>query len=96
MFAGVPNGPYIPGVFIARNARMKIPALMVALIAAVALAAPAEAASKKKSKKVSHRAPVSAVHSHDVYVGGEYVGRDPDPNIRSFMIRNPRIYDGPL
>lgn len=73
---------------------MKIPALVVALIASMALAAPAEAA-KKKSKKTYHRAPVSAVHSHEVWVGGEYVGRDPDPNIRAMMLRNPRIYDGP-
>jgi hypothetical protein len=78
---------------------MNILAGAVALIAAVALAAPAEAA--KKRKKEFRRAPVSTVHSYpsprqyDVYVSGEYIGRDPDPNIRSFMMRNPQIYDGP-
>jgi hypothetical protein len=78
---------------------MKFHALVVALIASVAMAAPADAASKKRKKEI-RRAPVSAVysathpHPHDVWFAGEYVGRDPDPNIRSFMIRNPRIYDG--
>jgi hypothetical protein len=79
---------------------MKIPTLAVAMIASVALAAPAEAAAKKRKKEM-HRAPVTESysytrpHPHDVYFAGEYVGRDPDPNIRLFMIRNPRIYDGP-
>ncbi len=77
---------------------MKISALVVALITSVALAAPAEAA--KKRKKQIHRAPVGEIysgrHPHEVWYGGDYVGRDPDPHIRSFMVRNPRIYDGPL
>jgi len=73
---------------------MKITALVVALAASVALAAPAEAASKKR-KKVVRPAPVTAVHSNDVYVGGEFIGRDPDPFIRAMMRRNPHIYDGP-
>jgi hypothetical protein len=78
---------------------MKIHVLAVAL-ASVALALPAQAAPKKHKKEVQ-RAPVnevySAAHPHpnDVWFGNEYVGRDPDPNIRLFMIRNPRIYDGP-
>jgi hypothetical protein len=78
---------------------MKIHTLTLALIASVALTLPSEAA--KKRKKEVHRAPVSAAqsypnrHSNDVYVSGEYVGRDPDPNIRMFMMRNPNIYDGP-
>jgi hypothetical protein len=80
---------------------MKIHTLAVALIVSAALAAPAEAASKKRKKQI-HRAPVNEVyshsnrHPHEVWYGGDYVGRDPDPHIRSFMIRNPRIYDGPL
>jgi hypothetical protein len=78
---------------------MKIPALLVVLIASVAVAAPAEAASKKRKKQI-HRAPVGEIysgrHPHEVWYGGDYVGRDPDPHIRSFMIRNPRIYDGTL
>jgi len=77
---------------------MRFHVLAMALIASVALAAPAEAASKKR-KKMPHRANQSAVqskvHSHDVYVGGELVGRDPDPFIRLMIMRNPRIWDGP-
>jgi ABC-type transport system substrate-binding protein len=79
---------------------MKLILSVAALIVAVALAAPAEAATKKPKKTV-HRAPVSttfvrpAVHPYDVYVSGEWVGRDPDPAIRAFMMRNPHIWDGP-
>jgi len=77
------------------------PALIVAaLIASVALAAPSEAASKK-SKKTVRRAPIGAVQAkpavdpYEVYVSGELVGRDPDPGIRSYMMRNPHPWDGP-
>jgi hypothetical protein len=49
-----------------------------------------------------HRAPIGTVYSkpipqssYDVYVSGELVGRDPDPSIRAFMMRNPHIWDGP-
>jgi hypothetical protein len=79
---------------------MKLILPVATLIVAVALAAPSEAATKK-SKKTVHRAPVSAtyarpaVQSYDVYVSGEWVGRDPDPSIRAFMMRNPHIWDGP-
>lgn len=80
---------------------MKIHILMAALIASVALASPADAAVKKK-KKVMHRAPIGAVYSranpyssYDVYVSGELIGRDPDLSIRSFMMRNPHIWDAP-
>ena len=77
---------------------MKIHILVAALVASVALAVPADAASKKK-KKTYHRTQ-SAVqyqqrNSNDVYVGNELVGRDPDPSIRAFMRRNPNIWDGP-
>jgi hypothetical protein len=78
---------------------MKMHILVAALLASFALAAPADAASKKK-KKTAHRAPSSAVDqksnsSYDVYVSGELVGRDPDPSIRAYMMRNPHIWDGP-
>jgi hypothetical protein len=81
--------------------KIKIYMLVTAMAASLALALPADAATKKR-KKVMHRAPVSvtqtldARHSTDVYANGEYVGRDPDPNIRAFMIRNPRIWDDPF
>ena len=80
---------------------MKIHIVVAALTASVALASPADAASKTK-KKVVHRAPSGAVYSktsynssYDVYVSGELIGRDPDPSIRAFMMRNPHIWDGP-
>jgi len=80
---------------------MKIHILVAALVASVAIAAPADAASQKK-KKVVHRAPIGATYSkansrssYDVYVSGELVGRDPDPSIRSYMMRNPHPWDGP-
>ena len=73
---------------------MKIHLLVAALVASVAFAMPADAASKKK-KKTYHRAQSGAVQykqnsSNDVYVGNELVGRDPDPSIRAFMRRNPQ------
>jgi hypothetical protein len=78
---------------------MKLPVLVAALIASVALAAPADAAAQKRGKGV-HRAPVAAAQvrpngSYDVHVGGELVGRDPDPFIRSMIRRNPYGWDGP-
>lgn len=82
---------------------MKIHVLVAALVASVAFAAPADAASKKK-KKPYHRAQFGAqagtLHykqngSYDVYVGNELVGRDPDPSIRASMRRNPHLWDGP-
>jgi hypothetical protein len=77
---------------------MRVHMLAAALIAAVAMAAPAEAASKKRKKAVHRETPSvvqSKAHPHDVNVGGEWVGRDPDPFIRSMMMRNPQGWDGP-
>ena len=79
---------------------MKIHILVAALVASVAIAAPADAATTQKKKKTAHRAPASSAYSkanssYDVYVSGELVGRDPDPSIRSYMIRNPHPWDGP-
>jgi hypothetical protein len=79
---------------------MKLALIVAAVIASVALAAPSEAASKK-SKKTVRRAPIGAVQAkpvadpYEVYVSGELVGRDPDPGIRSYMMRNPHPWDGP-
>jgi hypothetical protein len=79
---------------------MKIHVLVVTLVASFALAAPAEAAAKK-GKKVVNRGGYSAVqskpngHAHDVYVNGELIGRDPDPFIRSQMMRNPHPWESP-
>jgi hypothetical protein len=81
---------------------MKLAVLVTALIASIALAAPAEAAAKKSKKDVARTAPAGKVVAsrpgadpYAVYVGGEYIGRDPDPNIRAMMMRNPHIWDGP-
>jgi hypothetical protein len=80
---------------------MKPAVVVAALIAAVALAAPAEAGSKKSKKAVRH-APIATVHQarpgadpNEVYVSGELIGRDPDPGIRAYMMRNPHQWDGP-
>ena len=68
--------------------------LMVALIAAVALAAPAEAAAKKR--KAAQAKP--AVAHNDPYVvldyDGRVAGRDPDPNIRASIRKSPRPWEG--
>ena len=72
-------------------------AVVVAALISVAIAAPAEATSKKR-KKTAHRAPIAAVQpapgSYDVYVSGELVGRDPDPAISSYMMRDPKPWEG--
>jgi hypothetical protein len=79
---------------------MKLIVSVATLIVSIALAAPSEAAPKKNSKPPVLGANIGAVqsqpavHPYDVYVSGEWVGRDPDPSIRSFMIRNPHIWDG--
>jgi hypothetical protein len=79
---------------------MKTAILAAALIASIAMVSPVDAASKKR-KKVPHRTPIGAMQAkpatnpHDVYVSGELVGRDPDPSIRAYMMRNPHIWDGP-
>ena len=73
---------------------MKVSVIATALIAAVALAAPAEAA--KKRKNVQHRKPVAV--QNDPYVvldfDGRVAGRDPDPNIRAALRKSPRPWEG--
>ncbi len=74
---------------------MKFSTLAVALIAAVAVAAPAEAANKKR-KQVLQKKP--AVVQNDPYAvidyDGRIAGRDPDPNIRAAIRRDPRPWEG--
>ena len=72
---------------------MKI--LAAILIAAFALASPADAAKAHKHKKVAasataradrqHHGPPYTVPGPPLYFGGVYLGSDPDPNI-SFQI----------
>lgn len=73
---------------------MKIPALAVALMAAVAFAAPAEAAAKKKRKSVpQQRAVATQADRYDVFDADRVVGRDPDPFIRAMIQRDPRPWE---
>lgn len=79
---------------------MRLPVL-AALMASMALAAPADAASSKKHKRTVHHdrsgtvQPHSAGDRNDVYVGNVLTGRDPDPNIRAYLQRSPAPWDGP-
>jgi hypothetical protein len=79
---------------------MKALMLMTAAVAAVALvAAPADAASKKRKQASWTRAPVTAPHSNRNTVygpDGTVVGTDPDPFIRLMMQRDPRPWDSPM
>ena len=73
---------------------MKFPVLATALIAAVALAVPAEAASKKR-KPVQHKPAVTQPNGNTVYdFDGRVAGRDPDPNIRAMIRKDPRPWEG--
>ena len=78
---------------------MKIVVLATALIAAVAVAAPAEAAKKKhKGKRVVGTQQMTTV-SNDPYLvyysddPNEILGRDPDPFIRLMIRKEGRIRD---
>ena len=74
---------------------------------ALCLAAPAEAAKEGKKKpahaahSTKHRtAAVSqrnelGVPTGPLYNGQDYLGTDPDPNIRSYLIRDMTRYGGP-
>jgi outer membrane lipoprotein-sorting protein len=66
---------------------MKILVLATALMAAVAVSAPAEAAKKKKVKRVAmQQATTVSQDSYMVIDGdGEILGRDPDPFIRMML-----------
>ena len=77
---------------------------------ALCLAAPAEAANSGKQKKPAaaqakkhrHSAVASAPNSRfqngvlagPLYNGQDYLGDDPDPNIRSYLIRDMGRYGG--
>jgi hypothetical protein len=79
--------------------------LFVSLIGlALGLAGPAEAAKKKSgaaahSVKQRHSAVAvrrdhSGVPRGPLYNGQDYIGNDPDPNIRSYLIRDMSRYGG--
>lgn len=73
---------------------MKFSTLAVAVVAAVALAAPAEAA--KKRKPTQQQKPVAAQNDpYTVYdFDGRVAGRDPDPFIRAMIRKDPRPWEG--
>ena len=74
---------------------MKFPVLATALIAAVALAVPAEAAKKRKSVQQKPVAAKSQPNGWTVYdFDGRVAGRDPDPNIRAAIRKDPRPWEG--
>jgi hypothetical protein len=70
-------------------------ALIVSAIGlAVAVASPAEAAKSSKHKKsaATHSRHTAIAHggasAGALYNGQDYLGTDPDPNIRSYLIRD--------
>jgi predicted lipoprotein with Yx(FWY)xxD motif len=74
---------------------MKIPVLATALITAVALAAPAEAASKKRKQMQQQKPAIVQPNGYTVYdFDGRVAGRDPDPNIRAAIRKDPRPWEG--
>ena len=73
---------------------MKILVLATALIAAVAFAAPAEAAKKKGKRVAMHQATTVSQDSYMVRAAdGEVLGADPDPFIRLMIRKEGRIRD---
>jgi hypothetical protein len=57
--------------------------LCIAAVVAAAIASPASAQSARKAQ--TQRALPAT--SHDVYSGGRWLGRDPDPNVRFEILR---------
>jgi hypothetical protein len=86
---------------------MKTLSAAVALSAiglALVLASPAEAAKSKKYKKVAHATVQSqtattpgfqgGVRSGPLYNGPDYLGDDPDPNVRAYLLKDMTRYQG--
>ena len=84
--------------------------VLFAIGLALVLASPAEAANSNKSsksskhKKVAHATLQShtatapgfqgGVRSGPLYLGQDYLGDDPDPNIRAYLIKDKTRYIG--
>jgi hypothetical protein len=75
---------------------------------ALCLASPVEAAKKHRKLTAAHHSTLhhhAAVAPRSVFQGGvlagplyngqDYIGDDPDPNIRSYLIRDQTRYGGP-
>jgi hypothetical protein len=83
-------------------------ALIVSAIGLALAASPAEAAKKGKKKstaaaqsQLQHRAPAGMVAYQNggvrpgpLYNGQDYIGDDPDPNIRAYLIKDMTRYQG--
>jgi hypothetical protein len=74
---------------------MKALVLLTALLVGVAfVAAPAEAASKKRKSVSSHHATVQKPDPYEVRAyDGDLLGRDPDPFIRLMLIKEGKPRD---
>ncbi len=74
---------------------MRISTLAVALAAVAILALPAEAAKKRKPVRADQKQAVVQKDPYTVYdFDGRVAGRDPDPNIRAAIRRDPRPWEG--
>ena len=73
---------------------MKIAVFVVAMVAAVALAAPAEAAAKKrKAAAAQPQTMLGGQEAYKVWDGTELLGADPDPFIRLMLRRDGRLWE---
>jgi hypothetical protein len=63
--------------------------LVAAAVVAIVIASPAlgQRASQQPQHYVTQQRQHSPNPAYDVYVGGQYVGSDPDPNIRAQLQR---------
>ena len=69
--------------------------VLASLVAAIALATPAEAASKKRKAMHKLKAVATQSNGYTVYdFDGRVAGRDPDPFIRAMIRKDPRPGEG--
>lgn len=72
--------------------------LLVSAVGAVLLAAPASAQPNHRRQQVQHTQqswPAPGVFRNDTVIeGGQYLGRDPDPNVRDQLLKDDSEYNG--
>lgn len=73
---------------------MKLPVLAFGLAAALAFAAPAEAAKKRKPSQPRPPATVQNDPTAVFDYNGRVAGSDPDPHIRAMIRKDPRPWEG--
>ena len=63
--------------------------LVAAAVIAIVIASPAlgQRSPQQRQQSATQQRQHSPNPAYDVYVGGQYVGSDPDPNIRALMQR---------